>query len=181
MYDLPESQWDEALRCKFPTQPTVSEAFRLITIIQRDSHHPLRVAESGSNQFKRLKNALGSKFDRNRVDMTLHHGSTATPIILTTPYVLKISEKDHFRGRKHEPSFDAPIREKQSSDRLHTYYQAKAKTEFDKPNIITRAHLRDLEQRIKNAGYNINYADFESHQVGLINGTPYLLDPECVY
>lgn len=89
--------------------------------------------------------------------------------------VLKISEQNPFEYREHNPKFDIPLLSPiYKHGNMYGYIQAKANKQ------VTFFDVLSVKLKIKKEGYKA--VDFKYHpraQVGLYEGTSYLLDSRC--
>lgn len=125
---------------------------------------------------KQIKKDLtkNDKIKDIQVTGMIDFGQTAMVFETTEGDVLKITNREHFLGRKPQ-DFDIPIKSHAKlSPKSFCHYYLEEKVS----NIFSNNEAEDLKQEIKNKGYKV--VDFRNVQIGKTkDGKMVLIDPEC--
>jgi len=118
--------------------------------------------------------SLNDKLNKLKVKGMLGYGQTAYVFETEQGDILKITNRDHFLGRKHE-KFDCPIKSfGKMSPKSFCYYYFVEKTN----EILSAKEINICINKIKELGYKI--VDHRLEQFGKSNnGDIFLIDPEC--
>ncbi len=109
-----------------------------------------------------------------KVKGMIDYGQTAFVFETEDGDILKITNRDHFLGRKPE-DFDAPIRyHSKLSPKSFCHCYIEEKMSHD----ITKEEVEEIIENIRQKGYKI--VDFRNEQLGKTkDGRVLLIDPEC--